>query len=144
MTKILFVCHGNICRSPMGEFILKDMVSRAGMDADFEIASAATSSEELGNPVYPPARRTSSFSTNSAAGLRQILPWHTKSILVKCDQPPEKPYSAPFCRNLPGILLPVVRCHNVRLKPKCGKMRQVNAVNGSQMVVKLRVLTTVG
>ena len=57
MTKILFVCHGNICRSPMGEFILKDMVRRAGMGADFEIASAATSSEELGNPVYPPARR---------------------------------------------------------------------------------------
>ena len=57
MTKILFVCHGNICRSPMGEFSLKDMVSRAGIDADFEIASAATSSEELGNPVYPPARR---------------------------------------------------------------------------------------
>ena len=57
MTKILFVCHGNICRSPMGEFILKDMVSRAGMADDFEIASAATSLEELGNPVYPPARR---------------------------------------------------------------------------------------
>ena len=57
MTKILFVCHGNICRSPMGEFILKDMVSRAGMEDAFEIASAATSSEELGNPVYPPARR---------------------------------------------------------------------------------------
>ena len=57
MTKILFVCHGNICRSPMGEFILKDMVRRAGMASEFEIASAATSSEELGNPVYPPARR---------------------------------------------------------------------------------------
>ena len=57
MKKILFVCHGNICRSPMAEFVLKDMVSRAGMGADFEIASAATSSEELGNPVYPPARR---------------------------------------------------------------------------------------
>ncbi len=57
MTKILFVCHGNICRSPMAEFILKDMTARAGLAGDFEIASAATSSEELGNPVYPPARR---------------------------------------------------------------------------------------
>ena len=57
MTKILFVCHGNICRSPMAELIFKDMVKRAGLSADFEIASAATSSEELGNPVYPPARR---------------------------------------------------------------------------------------
>ena len=57
MIKILFVCHGNICRSPMGEYILKDMVSRRGMGAEFEIASAAVSTEELGNPVYPPARR---------------------------------------------------------------------------------------
>ena len=57
MKKILFVCHGNICRSPMAEFILKDMTARAGLSGDFEIASAATSAEELGNPVYPPARR---------------------------------------------------------------------------------------
>ena len=57
MVKILFVCHGNICRSPMGEYILKDMVSRRGMGAEFEIASAAVSTEELGNPVSPPARR---------------------------------------------------------------------------------------
>ena len=57
MVKILFVCHGNICRSPMGEFILKDMVKKAGQQGDFDIASAATSREELGNPVYPPARR---------------------------------------------------------------------------------------
>ena len=57
MIKILFVCHGNICRSPMAEFVLKDMVRRAGIADGFEIASAATSSEELGNPVYPPARR---------------------------------------------------------------------------------------
>ena len=57
MTKILFVCHGNICRSPMAEFMLKDMVSRAGLSPEFEIDSAATSSEELGNGVYPPARR---------------------------------------------------------------------------------------
>lgn len=57
MVKILFVCHGNICRSPMAEFVMKDMVRRAGLERAFEIASAATSSEELGNPVYPPVRR---------------------------------------------------------------------------------------
>ena len=52
--KILFVCHGNICRSPMAEFVMKKLV---GDSKDFEIASAATSTEEIGNPVYPPARR---------------------------------------------------------------------------------------
>ena len=57
MIKILFVCHGNICRSPMAEFVMKDLVRKAGLSAQFEIASAATSTEELGNPVYPPARR---------------------------------------------------------------------------------------
>ena len=55
--KILFVCHGNICRSPMAEFVMKRLVDEAGLDAQFEIASAATSTEEIGNPVYPPARR---------------------------------------------------------------------------------------
>lgn len=57
MHKILFVCHGNICRSPMAEFVMKQMVSDAGLESQFEIASAATSTEEIGNPVYPPARR---------------------------------------------------------------------------------------
>ena len=57
MKKVLFVCHGNICRSPMGEYILKDMVKQAGLQDRFEIASAAVSREEIGNPVYPPARR---------------------------------------------------------------------------------------
>ena len=57
MIKILFVCHGNICRSPMGEFVLKDMVRKAGREDDFEIASRAVSREELGNPVYAPARK---------------------------------------------------------------------------------------
>ncbi len=57
MTKILFVCHGNICRSPMAEFVMKKLVREAGLENNFYIASAATSREELGNPVYPPARR---------------------------------------------------------------------------------------
>ena len=57
MIKILFVCHGNICRSPMAEFVMKDLVKQTGLEAQFQIASAATSTEEIGNPVYPPARR---------------------------------------------------------------------------------------
>ena len=57
MNKILFVCHGNICRSPMGEFVLKDMVRKAGRDEEFEIASRAVSREAIGEAVYPPARR---------------------------------------------------------------------------------------
>ena len=57
MIKILFVCHGNICRSPMGEYILKDLVAKAGAADRFEIDSAAVSREEIGEPVYPPARR---------------------------------------------------------------------------------------
>ena len=57
MKSILFVCHGNICRSPMAEFVMKDLVKKAGLEHQFSIASAATSTEEIGNPVYPPARR---------------------------------------------------------------------------------------
>ena len=57
MIRILFVCHGNICRSPMAEFVLKDMVKKAGLSSGLHIESAAVSAEELGNPVYPPARR---------------------------------------------------------------------------------------
>jgi len=56
-TRILFVCHGNICRSPMAEFVMKHLVEQAGLSDRFEIASAATSTEEIGNPVYPPARQ---------------------------------------------------------------------------------------
>ena len=62
MIKVLFICHGNICRSPMSEFILKDMVERHNLTDRFEIASAATSTEEIwggrGNPIYPPARQS--------------------------------------------------------------------------------------
>ncbi len=57
MKRILFVCHGNICRSPMAEFVMKDLVKKAGLLEDFYIESAATSTEEIGNEVYPPARR---------------------------------------------------------------------------------------
>ena len=57
MKKILFVCHGNICRSPMAEFVMKDLVAKAGRSEEFQITSAAVSREEIGNPVYPPARR---------------------------------------------------------------------------------------
>ena len=56
MTKILFVCHGNICRSPGAELLLREMANRAGLLSSFEISSAATSSEEIGNPIYPPMR----------------------------------------------------------------------------------------
>ena len=57
MIKILFICHGNICRSPMAEFVMKDMVEKKGLQDQFHIESAATSREEIGNSVYPPAKR---------------------------------------------------------------------------------------
>ena len=68
--KILFVCHGNICRSPMAEFVMKDMVRRNNLESRFEIDSAATSREELGNPVYPPARRKLAENGIACAGHR--------------------------------------------------------------------------
>ena len=57
MIKILFICHGSICRSPMAEFIFKDMAAKIGMDDCFDVSSAATSREEIGNDIYPPAKR---------------------------------------------------------------------------------------
>ena len=68
MIKILFICHGNICRSPMAEFVMKDLAEKAGAAHRFEIASAATSTEEIGNGVYPPARRNLAEHGISCAG----------------------------------------------------------------------------
>jgi protein-tyrosine phosphatase len=76
MIKVLFICHGNICRSPMAEFILKDMVKKRGIAEQFEIASAATSTEEIwngiGNPVYPPARAELAIHGISCEGKRAV------------------------------------------------------------------------
>lgn len=57
MTRILFVCYGNICRSPMAEFIMKALVKARGVENEYYIESAAVSDEEYGNPIYPPAKR---------------------------------------------------------------------------------------
>ncbi|MBQ4140709.1 MAG: low molecular weight phosphotyrosine protein phosphatase [Clostridia bacterium] len=76
MRKIMFVCHGNICRSPMAEFIFKRMVAERGLEAEFEIRSSATSTEEIwngiGNPVYPPAEAELSKHGISCNGKRAV------------------------------------------------------------------------
>lgn len=75
MIRILFLCHGNICRSPMAEFVMKNLVKKAGLEQRFQIESAATSTEEIGNPVYPPARRKLSEHGIDCSGkrARQLL-----------------------------------------------------------------------
>ena len=78
MIKLLFVCHGNICRSPMAEYVMKDLVSKAGLEHMFHIESAATSTEEIGNPVYPPARRKLAEHGISCSG-------HISRLLKKKD-----------------------------------------------------------
>ena len=75
MIRILFLCHGNICRSPMAEFIMKDLVKKTGLEQSIQIESAATSTEEIGNPVYPPACRKLSEHGVDCSGkrARQLL-----------------------------------------------------------------------
>lgn len=76
MIKIMFVCHGNICRSPMAEFIFKDMINRRGLSGEFAVASSATSTEEIwggiGNPVYPPAKAELAKHKISCEGKRAV------------------------------------------------------------------------
>ena len=70
--RILFICHGNICRSPMAEYIMKELVKREGVAGDWEIESAAVSREEIGNPVYPPAKRELAKHGISCEGKRAV------------------------------------------------------------------------
>jgi protein-tyrosine phosphatase len=90
MTKILFICHGNICRSPMAEFVMKDLVKKAGLEKQFQIESAATSTEEIGNPVYPPAQRKLAQHGIDCAGkrARQLTnsDYEVYDLLIGMDQ----------------------------------------------------------
>ena len=74
--KVLMICHGNICRSPISEFVLKDMVEKRGIQDQFEIASAATSTEEIwggrGNPIYPPAQAVLRATLHAMTGATRI------------------------------------------------------------------------
>ena len=90
MIKVLFVCHGNICRSPMAEFVMKDLVRKAGLEKQFQIASAATSTEEIGNPVYPSARKKLAEHGIGCAGktARQLTrsDYEVYDLLIGMDQ----------------------------------------------------------
>lgn len=83
MIKVLFVCHGNICRSPMAEFVMKYLVTNAGLQDQYQIASAATSSEEIGNPVHPGTRERLKREGISTAGKYAVQ--MTRADYVKYD-----------------------------------------------------------
>ena len=116
MTKILFICHGNICRSPMAEFVMKDLVKKAGLASQFHIESAATSREEIGNPVYPPARRKlaehgiscDGHAVRQQRGTGVVHPsrtafWMEKSEIIGIDQ--NAGMAKFFSRRASGFLL---------------------------------------
>lgn len=90
MHKILFVCHGNICRSPMAEFVMKDLVRKAGRESEFLIESAATSTEEIGNDMYPPAkeklRREGIPFTRRAARQITAADYQKYDLLIGTDE----------------------------------------------------------
>lgn len=90
MIKILFICHGNICRSPMAEFVMKDLVNKAGLAQQFKIASAATSNEEIGNSVYPSAQRKLAEHGIACLGKRacrlQSSEYKQYDLLIGMDQ----------------------------------------------------------
>ena len=90
MVKILFVCHGNICRSPMAEFMMKDLVKKEGLEDRFLIESAAVSREEIGNPVYPPAREMLARHGISCAGKRArqmtVQDYEEYDLLIAMDR----------------------------------------------------------
>ena len=90
MTKILFICHGNICRSPMAEFMMKDLVKKEGQEDRFLIESAAVSREEIGNPVYPPAREMLARHGISCAGKRArqmtVQDYEEYDLLIAMDR----------------------------------------------------------
>ncbi len=83
MIKIIFVCHGNICRSPMAEFVFKDILKRKGVEDKFFVSSAATSREEIGSRVYPPAKAELFKHSISCEGKRAVQ--FTKSDYAKYD-----------------------------------------------------------
>ena len=93
LIRIMFVCHGNICRSPMAEFILKDMLKKAGLSSRVSVASSATSTEEIrngvGNPVYPPAKRELALHGLTCEGKRAVqltrADYDTYDLLIGMD-----------------------------------------------------------
>ena len=112
MYKILFVCHGNICRSPMAEFVMKDLVEKSGLEDRFYIESAATSTEEIGNDMYPEARLKLADKGIDAPcrGARQIRPedYGAYDFIIGMDEENRynlKRYFSPDPNNKVSLLL---------------------------------------